>query len=428
MTPPVVLFEDPRWIRLLPLVYLRSVGELLCGTQTLRERTERLVGADCGLWVRPHLAELTAERTARPVNGPVAAGSLLLSARGWWKRLPDPGRPAPWVGTDGSAIACVCVDGSLAADLTPEALLNEVRSEALLAGLPRVDVSADVTLMAYPWDLVAHNDDLLRADWADRAADRGGPGRRVLGEVGPGSHLLGEEIHVGAGTKIKPCVVIDATAGPVWIGEDCKIQPHSFIEGPCYLGDRTLIQPGAVVHEGCTVGRVCKIGGELEASIFHPYSNKQHDGFLGHAVVGSFVNVAADVVASDLKNTYGQIRVPLGGRDVDSGRMFVGPTIGDHSKVGINVSFPTGAVMGFCSSVVGPAAPKFTPSFAWLDATGGELKVDRYDAARGLAIAKTVMARRQLTMSPAEEAAFLDVRTRALASEHASQVRIESGG
>ncbi|QDT16805.1 putative sugar nucleotidyl transferase [Alienimonas californiensis] len=428
MSAPVTLFEDPRWLRLLPLVYLRSVGELLCGAQTLRERTERRVAdaglpAECGLWVRPHLAELTRERTDRPVNEPLAAGSLLLSARGWWRRLPELERPAPWVGTVGSAIACIRADAELAAALSPKTMLNEVRIEALLAGVPREDVSEDVTLMAYPWDLVAHNDALLRADWED-----GSPGAGVRGTVHPGSHLLGEDIHIGAGSVVKPCVVIDATEGPVWIGENCTIQPHSFIEGPCYLGDRTLLQPGAVVHEGCTVGRVCKIGGELEASIFHPYSNKQHDGFLGHAVVGSFVNVAADVVASDLKNTYGRIRVPLNGRDVDSGRMFVGPTIGDHSKVGINVSFPTGAVMGFCSSVVGPAAPKFTPSFAWLDSTGGELTVDRYDAARGLAIAKTVMARRQLVMSPAEEAAFLDVRTRALASEHASQVRIESGG
>ncbi len=260
----------------------------------------------------------------------------------------------------------MAVDDALAAALSPEALLNEVRSEGLLAGVPRVDMSDHVTLMAFPWDLVAHNDALLRADWEERR-----PGRTIAGDVHPGSHLLGDDIHIGAGTRVAPCVVIDAAAGPVWIGEDCTIQPHSFIEGPCFLGDRTLLQPGAVVHEGCTVGRVCKIGGELEASIFHPYSNKQHDGFLGHAVVGSFVNVAADVVASDLKNTYGRIRVPINGREVDSGRMFVGPTIGDHSKVGINVSFPTGAVMGFCSSVVGPAAPKFTPSFAWIDATAG---------------------------------------------------------
>ena len=421
--PPVTLFEDPRWSRLLPLVYLRSVGELLCGARTLRERTERRVGADCPLWVRPHLAELTREKNGRAVNQAVAAGALLLNARGWWHSLPEPGRPAPWVGTSGSAVACVTPDEQLAAALSPEVMLNEVRLDAALAGVPRVDVGEAVTLVGYPWDLVTHNDALLREDWTD-----GGPGRAVLGDVQPGSHLLGSDIHVGRGTTVKPCVVIDATGGPVWIGENCRLMPHAFIEGPCFIGDGTLIQPGAVVHEGCTVGTTCKIGGELEASIFHPYSNKQHDGFLGHAVVGSFVNVAADVVASDLKNTYGQIRVPVGGREVDSGRMFVGPTIGDHSKVGINVSFPTGAVMGCCSSVVGPAAPKFTPSFAWLDGTGGELRVDRYDAARGLAIAKTVMARRKLTMSDAEEAAFLDVKTRALALEHASQVRIESGG
>ena len=421
--PAVTLFEDARWPRLLPLVYLRSVGELLCGTQTLRERTERRVEADCPLWVRPHLAELTREKTGRPVNEPLAAGSVLLSARGLWRGVPHPGRPAPWVGTCGTAVACVAVDGPLAAALTPEVLLNEVRLDAALAGVPRIDLSGEVELIAYPWDLVAANDALLREDWAERD-----PGRVVLGDVHPGSHLLGEDIHVGAGTVVKPCVVIDATAGPVWIGENCRVMPHAFLEGPCYVGDGSLIQPGAVVHEGCTVGTTCKIGGELEASVFHGYSNKQHDGFLGHAVVGSFVNVAADVVASDLKNTYGQIRVPINGREVESGRMFVGPTIGDHSKVGINVAFPTGAVMGCCSSVVGPAAPKFTPSFAWIDATGGgEPSWDRYDAARGLAIAKTVMARRKLTMSAAEEAAFLDVRTRALALEHASQVRIEAG-
>ena len=422
--PPVTLFEDSRWPRLLPLVYLRSVGELLGGTQTLRERTERRIGDACGLWVRPHLAELTRERHGRAVNEPVAGGSLLLNARGWWKTVPDVReRPAPWVGTAGSAIACIAPDDELAAELSPELLLNAVRTDATLAGVPRADVSGSVALIGHPWDLIEHNDFLLRADWDERA-----PGREVRGEVHPGSHLLGEDVHIGAGTVVKPCVVIDATGGPVWIGEGCRIMPHSFVEGPCFLGDRTLIQPGAAVHEGCTVGAVCKVGGELEASVIHAYSNKQHDGFLGHAVVGSFVNVAADVVASDLKNTYGRIRVPIGGREVDSGRMFVGPTIGDHSKVGINVSFPTGAVLGFCSSVVGPAAPKFTPSFAWIDATGGEARVDRYDAARGLAIAKTVMARRKLMMSPAEEAAFLDVRTRALALEHASQVRIESGG
>jgi hypothetical protein len=87
--------------------------------------------------------------------------------------------------------------------------------------------------------------------------------------------------------------------------------------------------------------------------------------------------------------------------------------VGDYSKAGINVSFPTGAVIGFCSSVFAARSPKFVPSFAWLD---GE-SVQRYDEQRGLAIARKVMARRQCTMSPAEEQLFLAVRQQALAVE-----------
>ena len=170
------------------------------------------------------------------------------------------------------------------------------------------------------------------------------------------------------------------------------------------------------------LGPVCKVGGEVEGSILIGYSNKQHDGFLGHGYIGSFVNIAADCINSDLKNTYGTVRVPVNGREIDSGEQFVGLTVGDHSKAGINVSFPTGAVMGFCSSVVGAQCPKFVPSFAWIDSG----RAVRYDAARGLAIAKTVMARRNLTMSPAEERVFLAVRTLALAVEHGSQIEFET--
>ena len=111
--------------------------------------------------------------------------------------------------------------------------------------------------------------------------------------------------------------------------------------------------------------------------------------------------------------------MPINGREVDSGEQFVGLLVGDHSKAGINVSFPTGAVMGFCSSVVGAQCPKFVPSFAWIEDGNWE----RYDAARGLAIAKKVTARRGLTMSQHEQQIFLAVRTQSLALEHASQLR-----
>ena len=95
------------------------------------------------------------------------------------------------------------------------------------------------------------------------------------------------------------------------------------ITGPCYVGDGCTIRPGASISAS-SIGPVCKVGGELEGSIIHGYSNKQHDGFLGHSYVGEWVNLGADTVNSDLKNTYGPVRVPINGSSVDSGETFVG--------------------------------------------------------------------------------------------------------
>ena len=423
-----LLYEDFGWSRLLPLVYTRPVFQLLCGMETFRETTLRAIAAAggtqglSGVWVREHLAELTRERLGIPVNEPVSGPALLLNGRARWRRLPaadntDVGESG-WLGTvAGDRIACIAAPERLAEKLTPGMMLDEARTRAALAGLPRHDVGDCVELFDWPWQVVHANPQAIADDWGAYCS-----GAEILGRIDEGVHLLERSaIHVGEGSRVKPCVVIDAESGPVWIGKDVRVQPHCSIEGPAYIGDGTLLQAGAVIRGGTSLGPVCKVGGEIEGSILIGYSNKQHDGFLGHSYVGSFVNIAADCINSDLKNTYGTVRVPINGREVDSGEQFVGLTVGDHSKAGINVSFPTGAVMGFCSSIVGPQCPKFVPSFAWIEAGQWE----RYDAVRGLAIAKKVMARRRLSMTPAEERAFLAVRMQALAFEHASQRRFE---
>ncbi len=422
MYPRVIVYEDPGWQRLLPLVYVRATYQLLCGTTDLISRIKALVtehpSAAAGnghspaveVWCRPLLADVVAWQTGMPANQPVPGTMLLLNGRGIWKSLPQIDKAdGAWVGTAGlqNRIACISADAALASQLTSEVLLDELKTRSLLAGLPRRDVSPHVTLLDWPWQFVNANEDLLIRDWKNEMAG-------VAGMVAEGSYLVNRSaIHIGSGTKIKPCVVIDAEDGPVWIGDNVTIFPHSYIQGPAFLGNGTLIQPGAVVHAGTTIGPRSKIGGEIEASIIQGYSNKQHDGFLGHSYVGSWVNIAADCINSDLKNTYGTIRVPINGRDVETGEMFVGMFVGDYSKAGINVSFPTGAVIGFCSSVFAPRSPKFVPSYAWLD---GE-SVQRYDEQRGLAIARKVMARRQCTMTDAEEQLFLGVRQQALAVE-----------
>jgi UDP-N-acetylglucosamine diphosphorylase/glucosamine-1-phosphate N-acetyltransferase len=430
--PRILIYEDPGWQRLSPLVYVRSVCQLVCGTSDLVTRVRRIAAdkpsgatgnghhSEVEIWCRPLLAEAVAGQTRLPVNQPLSGPALLVNGRGIWRSLPavDP-REAAWVGTVGpkQGIACISADAHLASELTSALLLDELNTRSILAGLPRRDVSKHVSLLDWPWQFVDSNKKQLVEDWNDDMAG-------VAGIVAQGSYLVNPRgIHIGWGTKIKPCVVVDAEEGPVWIGDNVTIYPHGYIQGPAFIGNGTLIQPGAVVHAGTTIGPRSKIGGEIEASIIQGYSNKQHDGFLGHSYVGSWVNIAADCINSDLKNTYGTVRVPINGRDVDTGEMFVGMFVGDYSKAGINVSFPTGAVIGFCSSVFAARSPKFVPSFAWLD---GE-SVQRYDEERGLAIAKKVMARRQCVLSPAEEELFLSVRQQALAVERQTLLSASGG-
>jgi UDP-N-acetylglucosamine diphosphorylase/glucosamine-1-phosphate N-acetyltransferase len=422
MVKRLIVYEDAVWQQLLPLVYVRAVFQLLCGSTDLLTRICRLAETPgraipangtplvTEVWCRPLLADVVAQQTGLPVNGALDGKSLLLNGRGVWHSLPETeAHESAWVGTAGPQhrVVCIFADTALAARLTPEILLDELQTRAALAGLPRRDVTERVTLLDWPWDFVDANEDQLIADWNDDLAG-------VAGTVADGSHLVNPGgVHIGWGTRIKPCVVIDAEDGPVWIGDNVTIFPHSYIQGPAYIGDGCLIQPGAVVHAGTTIGRRSKVGGEIEASIIQGFSNKQHDGFLGHSYVGSWVNLAADCINSDLKNTYGTIRVPINGRDVETGKMFVGMFVGDYSKAGINVSFPTGAVIGFCSSVFAARCPKFIPSFAWLDGDS----VQRFDEQRGLSVARKVMARRQCVMTEAEERLFLAVRRQALAVE-----------
>jgi UDP-N-acetylglucosamine diphosphorylase / glucose-1-phosphate thymidylyltransferase / UDP-N-acetylgalactosamine diphosphorylase / glucosamine-1-phosphate N-acetyltransferase / galactosamine-1-phosphate N-acetyltransferase len=408
MTAALCVFEDARYRRLLPLSYTRPVYDLRCGILTLREKIQKQYPElRTVLHTRSYLADLVRQQNPDVtvnmidapsclfVNGRLRAGTDLAAA------IPADG--PDMVFTAGDELVAARVSGSTLERLARA--LPDTLSAELFSGLQTTEVS--LPLIGYPWDLVNANGSEIVADFPLVAPP---PGMRIRGKVHNGVHLLNpDQIAIGEGTTVKPGVVLDAEHGPILIGAGATIFPNAVIEGPAFIGDRASIKIGAKIYENTSIGSVCKVGGEVEASIIHSHSNKQHDGFLGHAYLGMWVNLGADTNNSDLKNNYGSVSVVIDGKAVDSGSMFVGLVMGDHSKSSINSMFNTGTVVGVSSNVFGSGFPdKFVPSFSW----GGSDGLETYDLDKALGVARRVMGRRKMDLSPVEEAVLREIFTR----------------
>ena len=277
----IVVFEDEGFRNLLPLVYWRCCWDLRAGYCSLLERLLTGLGsADVSFYCREILKEVCAERLGRPVNKPQHGdrvtfinGRLLWSAS--TKIAATPGPFTSVVQWQDDQVVIVQADEQLASRLMPEVLLDTQATKQALADVSMHVFLESPRLVRYSWDLVHANAALLKADWK-----ASGEPADLEGRIYEGVHLLNRPgIHIGRGTTIKPGVVLDAEDGPIFIGERVTICPNVSIEGPCYIGDDSLVQPGAVLRDGMSIGRRCKVGGELESSIIHGFSNKQHDGF-----------------------------------------------------------------------------------------------------------------------------------------------------
>lgn len=211
------------------------------------------------------------------------------------------------------------------------------------------------------------------------------------------------QIFIGDNIKIAPTVYLDASEGPIVIEDNVNIMAHSSIVGPTYIGANSTIKMGAKIYEKNLIGPWCKIGGEVENSIIHAYSNKQHEGFLGHSYIGEWVNLGADTNNSDLKNTYGKIKMRLPHKTVNTGLMFLGLMCGDHTKTAINTQFNTGTVAGISAILFESGFLSTTiPSFTW----GGLKNTKKYSLDEALQTAQTMMSRRKKYMNQFEEEIF----------------------
>jgi UDP-N-acetylglucosamine diphosphorylase/glucosamine-1-phosphate N-acetyltransferase len=383
-----------------PLALSRPIWELRCGMTSLLEKLfDRVRPAEMACFMPPYLADVW--RPGWPVNdlqGLSGADLLVVDARVKADGLPklDEGPSRVFLAADGEVLAARIVREDLAklqAD-SIDSLLNSAKQT-----LPLAD--AKLPAWNYIWDLILANPAQLAVDF--QAAGRSGMDAEAQVEEPVAIRGSRSEIFVGRGAKIHPMVVLDAEHGPIYIDVGAEIHPFTRIEGPCYIG-RNSVLLGAKCREGNSIGPMCRIGGEVEESIMQGYSNKYHDGFLGHAYVGQWVNLGALTTNSDLKNDYSEVKITLDGRtQIPTGSTKVGALIGDHAKTSIGTLLNTGTCVGAMTLLVasGKLLPKFIPSFTWHlhDAiTQGFGKAPLY------ATARTAMGRRKCQWTAADEA------------------------
>ncbi|OHB89150.1 MAG: hypothetical protein A3D13_08625 [Planctomycetes bacterium RIFCSPHIGHO2_02_FULL_40_12] len=395
----VCVFEDKAYQNFLPLTYNRPLYELRCGIYSFLERIAlQYPDTEINLFCREYLKDLLSESYPCRVNKIESNnngclfinGRLLMSAP-----ISVSGREE--IGIQDNTIVYARLLRKNWLPITPENFLDQNFITELKRKFNIKKVNA--RLVKYPWDLIDSNKEQITSDFTSYI--KNGLIQRNKYE---GVHLINDsQIFTGKNTIIKPGCVLDAENGPIFIGNNVKISPNSVIEGPAFIGDNAVIQPISRIREGSNVGRVCKIGGEIMNTIIQDYSNKQHDGFLGDSYIGSWVNLGAGTVNSNLTNTYGTVKVQMFDKIIDTGQTFLGMIMGDHTKTAINTRFMTGSIIGFaCNILMTRTPPKFIPSFSWYS----DNVTRTYDIKRELQIAKRMMARRNKKMTRNEEKVF----------------------
>jgi UDP-N-acetylglucosamine diphosphorylase / glucose-1-phosphate thymidylyltransferase / UDP-N-acetylgalactosamine diphosphorylase / glucosamine-1-phosphate N-acetyltransferase / galactosamine-1-phosphate N-acetyltransferase len=347
----IVVFEDEQVARLYPLTIGRPAYALSCGSYRLIDWLARLGGelaAPLRGVVRPHLKAI--QELDFPQFNPqpptkdtplLAVNARLAPSAGVHRRLRQL--------ADGAETRAVYENGALAAafiarggpapppDDHIEHWIKYVHN-SLLNKLPAAELR--LPLFDYPHDLVRLNLEIIAESLADRLQ------RDNYREIADG-------VFAAEGATLGPYCVTDTSHGPVLLDAGATVGAYTLLRGPAYLGPKAKVLEHSAIKDAVSLGHTTKIGGEIEASIVEPYTNKQHHGFLGHSYLGSWINLGAGTSNSDLKNSYGHVKIDYRGEQVATGMQFVGCFVCDYAKSAINTGIFTGKTVGCCSMMYG---------------------------------------------------------------------------
>jgi UDP-N-acetylglucosamine diphosphorylase/glucosamine-1-phosphate N-acetyltransferase len=372
----------PAWY---PFTGARPLAELFAGAWRIRDRWAGIVGVEDTAVMGNHVAGF-ADAGSAPmldfgtVAGPAIvarsdfapAGQALELAAGL-RRLTHDGQTVGWIIPEGESWTGPHDEGA---------------AEAV-----------DGVLLHGAWDLVTALEHLLAGDCTEALTAGPQP-------VPDGSLVLGDPGDVACfGALVEPGVVFDVRHGVVVLEEGVQVRSGVRLEGPLFVGPGTMVLGGAIRHSA--IGPHCRIHGEVSTSVFLGFANKSHDGFVGHSVIGHWANLGAGTITSNLKNTYGEVRLDLPGGRIPTGRVNLGSLLGDHAKTAIGTMLSTGTVVGAGANVVGAPVPRWVPPFAWGADGAAFLDADGF-----VKIAKRVMPRRAVEVGSAEEASLRAMHAR----------------
>jgi UDP-N-acetylglucosamine diphosphorylase/glucosamine-1-phosphate N-acetyltransferase len=358
-----------------PFAGIRPICELRAGAHLIRERWENFLGIEAaGVFALPHLAGFPEPgvppvEARRPVSGPAVIGSSTFAPRGLASPLPDASARLVHGGiTVGWAVPAGTTWSGPVANAHP--------------------VEVPGVLLRGVYDLISALEQLLREDVV-----------KLLGDsdaVPQGSLVVGDPAWVAVHEAlVEPGVVFDTRNGPIVLESGVEVRAGTRLEGPLWVGSNTRVMGGPIRHSA--IGPWSVVHGEMSTTAMLGYANKSHYGFVGHSVLGRWVNLGAGTTTSNLKSTYGPVRLHVGDVDLETGHQFLGTLIGDHAKTAIGMMLDTGCVIGAGASVFeGVRPPKYVAPFAWGGAGSERMALEKF-----LAIVERVLPRRDVHVTDA---------------------------
>ena len=374
---------------LLPLTFVRPVADIRIGILTIREKWEKRLKATTSTLTDGYLSAkypIVKESNNVLINGSICPNDEIIAAV---KNL----KPNQTV---------VYNDTIIALHVT-EAELGNI-GDASSEGIEEIKITNAPLKINHTWEIFSKNELAIQDDFAlltkGRKSQKLSDTNRVRGE---------ENIFLEKGAKVE-VVILNATTGPIYIGKDTEIMEGAVIRGPFALCEGAEVKMAAKIYGPTTVGPFCRVGGEINNSVLFGYSNKAHDGFMGHSVIAEWCNLGADTNTSNLKNTYDNVRLWSYGKQtfVNTHLQFCGLIMGDHSKCAIDTMFNTGTVVGVSANIFGSGFQRnFIPSFTW----GGTSGHTNYTIKKAMEVAEIVFKRRHRNFDEIERDLLTSVYT-----------------